>query len=84
MPTKKYAALEKELEIFGRKCADLREENPNGGYVVIRGSKILGVWHDRVDALKAGVDKWGDVQFLVRDIFSDERSLNFSRPLPSA
>lgn len=74
-------SLQTEFETLGRNLASLREKHPSGGYVVIRGSEILGVWRDRVDALQAGVDKWGDVRFLVRDLFTDDKPLNFSRDL---
>lgn len=72
--------LEKELEIFEKEKAKLREENPSGGYVVIKGKEILGIWNDRQDALKAGIEKYGNVSFLVKDIDESNNHVNtFSR-----
>ena len=79
MTQEKEDALKTEMATYRANLAALRQENPNGGYVVIRGDEILGVWRDRVDALQVGVDKWGDVSFLVRDLFADDKPLNFSR-----
>lgn len=74
--------LEKELEIFEREKAKLKEENSSGGYVVIKEDEILGVWNDREDALKAGLEKYGDVPFLVKNIDESNNSVNtFSRDL---
>lgn len=74
--------LEKELEIFAKEKAKLKEENSSGGYVVIKEDEILGVWNDREDALKAGLEKYGDVPFLVKNIEESNNSVNtFSRDL---
>ncbi len=74
--------LEKELEIFEKEKAKLKEENSSGGYVVIKEDEILGVWNDREDALKAGLEKYGDVPFLVKNIDESNNSVNtFSRDL---
>jgi len=63
--------LKKELEKFREIQDHLRAENPNGGFVVIKGREVLGVWNDRMDALKQGVEKYGNVSFLVKDITED-------------
>lgn len=74
--------LEKELEIFEDKKFQLKNENPNGGFVVIKGDEILGVWNDRQDAIKAGVEKYGNVTFLVKNIDDSHKTINtFSRDL---
>lgn len=74
--------LEKELEIFKKEKAKLKEENSSGGYVVIKEDEILGVWNDREDALKAGIEKYGDVPFLVKNIDESHKGVNtFSRHL---
>jgi hypothetical protein len=74
--------LEKELRIFNENKAKLKEANPSGGYVVIKDEKILGVWNDRQDALRAGIQEYGNVPFLVKDIGeSDSRINSFSRDL---
>ena len=73
--------LEKEIEIFEANKARLKEEYPAGGYVVIKADKILGVWNDRQDALRAGVDKYGDTEFLVKNIEETNQLSIFSRAL---
>lgn len=73
--------LEQELEKFRQIQGTLKQEHPNGGFVVIKGDEILGVWNDRIDALRQGLEKYGDVQFLVKNIMDDNTVINFSRPL---
>ena len=73
--------LEQEIKIFEDNKAKLKEDYPSGGFVVIKGEKILGVWNDRQDALKAGIEEYGNVPFLVRDILENDNVINFSRDL---
>ena len=60
--------LAAEKEVFEREQERLQRENPCGGFVVIKGGEIYGVWRDEFDALGEGLKKYGDVSFLVRDI----------------
>ena len=76
--------LEKELETYNKVQSDLQQQNPNGGIVVIKDEEILGVWQTRIDALKAGFDKYGNVQFLVKNIMERNVAANFSRDLKFA
>lgn len=75
--------FEKELAKFREVQDHLKNEHPNGGYVVIFDSQVLGVWNDRLDALKAGIEKFGNVSFLVKDITENlddiTNVINFSR-----
>ena len=71
--------LEKELKIFKEIQGTLKEDHPNGGFVVIKDEEVLGVWNDRVDALRQGIEKYGDIQFLVKNIMDDNIVVNFSR-----
>lgn len=73
--------FEKELEIFKKIKADLLSQYSSGGFVVIKGDEILGVWQSRLDALKSGIDKYGDVPFLVKNINESDIVINFSRNL---
>lgn len=73
--------LEKELEVFNDVRNNLIAENPSGGYVVIKGDEVLGVWLSRVDALKQGIEKYGNVPFLVKNISIDNTIVNFTRNL---
>jgi hypothetical protein len=72
--------LEKELKQYEHIKAKLREENPQGGFVVIKDEEILGVWNDRQDAIRAGLEKYGNVTFLVKNIQDSDKTVNtFSR-----
>lgn len=74
--------LEKELAYFKKTQNELRTKNPGGGFAVIKDEVLLGIWLDRTDALKAGVEKWGAVPFLVKEINDDlNQVINFSRDL---
>lgn len=73
--------LEKELETFNLKKAELILQHRNGGFVVIKDEEILGVWQSRMDALKAGIDKFGNVPFLVKNITESDIAVNFTRNL---
>lgn len=73
--------LEKELEIYSQKRAQLQSEYPQGGFVVIKDEEVLGVWQTRIDALAEGIKKYGDTSFLVKDIFENDVAVNFTRNL---
>ena len=73
--------LEQEIKIFEENKSKLKEDYPSGGFVVIKGEEILGVWNDRQDALKAGIEKYGNVSFLIKDILENDNVINFSRDL---
>jgi len=73
--------LDKELEVYQKNKADLQAQNPQGGFVVIKGEEVLGVWQTRMDALNEGIKKYGDVAFLVKDINESDIAINFSRNL---
>jgi hypothetical protein len=61
--------LDREITVYNAQKAELQLKNPNGGFVVIRDKEVLGVWQTRADALRAGIQKYGNVSFLVKDIF---------------
>ena len=71
--------LTAELKVFENIRPQLQEENPEGGFVVIKGDKTLGVWRARSDALREGTEEFGDVPFLVRDIHESDEPINFTR-----
>ena len=80
--------FEKELIKFREIQDHLMGENPNGGYVVIKDGEVLGIWNDRLDALKAGLAKFGNIPFLVKDIRENlddvTNVINFSRDIQFA
>ena len=76
--------LDAEIAAFERVQPQLQRENPEGGFVVIRGDEVLGVWRNRVDALGEGIKKYGNVVFLVRDINDTGEPVYFSRNIFAA
>jgi len=72
--------LEKELKYYYQVRDELRAKNPDGGFVVIKDETILGIWLNRTDALKEGINTYGNVSFLVKDINDNpSNKINFSR-----
>ncbi len=73
--------LEQELDYFKKNLNQLRVENPQGGFVVIKDSTILGVWFSRQDAIRSGIEKLGvSSVFLVKDINEPiDHTINYSR-----
>lgn len=76
--------LKKELSKFREVQTELLADNPNGGYAVIKGNELMGVWKDRSDAIRIGVEKFGNTTFLVKNIRDEDRVVNFSRSLEFA
>jgi hypothetical protein len=73
--------LQKELETYFKALPELQAKYPNGGTVVIKDDKILGVWNDRLDALRAGIEAHGNVQFLVKSLNDAEEVITYSRDM---
>ena len=74
--------LEAEIKYFHKLQSDLVANNPNGGFVVIKGETVLGIWLNRMDAIKEGVEAYGNVSFLVKNINDNATQfINYSRPL---
>jgi hypothetical protein len=71
--------LDKEFETYNNKKDELQIQNPSGGFVLIKGDEVIGVWQTRTDALKCGIEKFGDVPFLVKNINESDVAINFSR-----
>lgn len=62
------AMYEQELNTYYRHLDELREANPLGGFVVIKGEEILDVWLNDLDALKEGLKAYGDVPFMIKNL----------------
>lgn len=74
--------LEKELQHYKTVLDELRAKNPQGGFAVIKDETLLGVWLNRQDALKQGVEAWGNTVFLVKNINESlETAMNYSRAI---
>lgn len=62
--------LETEIKVYLENLPKFRDQHPGGGFVVIKGEEILGIWNDRMDAIRAGLKAYGNVSFLVKSITS--------------
>ena len=59
---------------------ELKAKNPVGGFVVIKDDTVLGVWLNRMDAIKEAVEKYGNTIFLVKDINDNPaKKITYSR-----
>ena len=76
---KKESPLTAEIKVFEDRQPGLQRDNPEGGFVVIKGGEVLGVWRDETDAFGEGVKKYGDEIFLVRDINDTGEPIYFAR-----
>ncbi|HWE38833.1 MAG TPA: hypothetical protein VG406_19950 [Isosphaeraceae bacterium] len=72
-------ALERELATYQAHLIDLVADE--GKYVVIRGEEILGPFASYEDALGAGYERFGPVEFLVKPIWRVEPIRYFTRDL---
>jgi hypothetical protein len=61
------AVLAEEMAAYrGRLPTLLREHD--GQFVLIKGTEVIGVFHDRSQALREGYQRFGVIPFLVRQI----------------
>ena len=72
-------ALEKELETYKQRLPTLLEDQ--GKYAVIWGDRLIGVYGDYEDALKAAYAECGTAPFLVKKIEATETINYFTRDL---
>ncbi|HOW39510.1 MAG TPA: hypothetical protein PL123_03130 [Bacteroidales bacterium] len=80
--------FEAELNKFREIQERLKNEYPEGGFVVIKDDEVLGVWLSRHDALREGIARFGNIPFLVKDIRENlddiSNVINFSRDIQFA
>lgn len=68
--------FETELTTYYKNLNRLREENPLGGFVVIKGETILDVWLNDLDALKEGYKAFGEEHFMIKSL--NDKPINIS------
>jgi len=73
--------FEKEFKTLKEHSQQLKLENPHGGFVVINEEEILGVWLNRQDALKQGIEQYGNQPFLVRNLQEQNSIWYFTRAI---
>lgn len=63
--------LKKEYEIYKANLQKMFNDHPNE-FVLIKGDKIIDYFKSYEDGLKIGLDKFGNVPFLIKKIEKDE------------
>lgn len=72
--------LLKEVETFDKNKQILLRDS-SGKFVLIKGEKVIEVYDSQNDAIKVGIDKFGNSPFLVKKIEEMEQSQNFTSNL---
>ena len=76
----KHALLDIEKQTYEAKKDELVEKG-EGKYVLIKGKEIIGIYESEKDALKIGIEKFGNSPFFVRKIERIEQTQNFTSNL---
>jgi len=72
--------LELERQTYEQKKSELVGKS-EGKYVLIKGKEIIGVFESEKDAIKIGIEKFGNSPFFVRKIERIEQTQNFTSNL---
>ncbi len=72
--------LEDELKTYEKNKQEL-VKTANGKYVLIKGKTIVDIFESEQDAIKIGIDKFGNVSFLVKKIEEVEQTQNYTSNL---
>ena len=72
--------LEQELKIYKRERKRLLSES-EGKFALIKGREVIGVYASQEDALAEGYKRFGNEEFLVKEITEIEQVNFFTRPL---
>ncbi len=65
-------ALETELAYFERHRAQWISDHADD-FAVIHDEELLGFYKDANEAYEAGVDAWGVISFLVKEVLDEDR-----------
>ena len=69
--------LQEELEFFERQRLELLERAP-GRYVLIKGSKVVGIFDTEIEAARIGYREIGNEAFLIKHIVEADVPLIFT------
>jgi len=72
--------LEKEIETYYKNKEELLNQD-RGKYVLIKNGNVIGTFDSEKDAIKIGIDKFGNIPFLVKKIETIEEEQNFTSDL---
>ena len=68
------------MKIYEENKAKLIKE-ANGKFVLIKGKEIVNIFDTQMDAIKVGIDKFGNDPFLVKKIEEVDQKQNFTSNL---
>ncbi len=74
------APLTEELKMYEENKQELVKK-ASGKYVLIKGSTIIDTFESEKDAIKAGIERFGNVPFLVKKIEEIEQKQNYTSNL---
>lgn len=74
------AILDEELKTYEQKKEELLR-NYKGKYVLIKGSELVDIFETEKDAVRIGIEKFGNGPFLVKKIEEQEQTQNFASNL---
>jgi len=74
------SVLSVEIETYEKNKPKLLKES-NGKFVLIKEKEIINVFDTYADAVKVGIDKFGNKPFLVKKILEIEPTQNFTSNL---
>lgn len=72
--------LSKEIKTYNEN-KEVLLRNSSGKFVLIKEDRIIGVYDTRNDAIKIGIDKFGNEPFLVKKISEIDETQNFTSNL---
>jgi hypothetical protein len=75
-----HMKFKQELETYEDAKEKLLAES-KGKFVLIKGSEIIGVYTSQEDALAEGYKRFGNKEFLVKEVIEVEPVNFFTRPL---
>lgn len=73
-------SLEQELKTYEKEKEKLLSE-AKGKFALIKGDKIIGIYVSQEDALAEGYKRFGNEEFLVKEITEIEPVNFFTRPV---
>ena len=65
-------ALEKEYQFYLSQSDEWKKQN-HGKWVIIKDQKIVDIYTTYEDTFKKGIEKFGNIQFLIHQVGSEER-----------
>jgi len=71
------AVLDEETKTYQEHKQELLSK-AKGKYVLIKGKEIVGIYESEKDAIKIGIDKFGNVAFLVKRIEEIDQNQNYT------